>query len=176
MSHNHSTVTPIWKLLLVRYGSNVTGLHHHPFMPQAAVGPWRSVRALRLLASLNLKHFLGACLSCLWHSRRCTCWLFYRLSLTLDVSCFLMTKFRLCILSKTQMWCWVCCIRRHRMPIWSLTGDNNLDRFQVLHVNHHFPFVINNYLLGDTLRLLISCFSSYFCLLILVPTGDSAKQ
>lgn len=33
-----------------------------------------------------------------------------------------------------------------------------------------FPFVIDNYLVGDGLKLLISCFS-YFCLLILAPTG-----
>lgn len=46
---------------------------------------------------------------------------------------------------------------------------------RVLHVNRRSPFAIRNYRLGDTVRLSRSCFS-YFCLLILVPAGDSATR
>lgn len=58
----------------------------------------------------------------------------------------------------------------------SVTGDIDFDHLgkvvsRIFHCKVTiFPFVIDNYLVGDGLKLLISCFS-YFCLLILAPTG-----
>lgn len=55
------------------------------------------------------------------------------------------------------------------MSIWSITGGVHFDplvkaaaRFIPGKVAF-FPFVISNYLVGDTVRLSVSCFSSYFC-------------
>ena len=68
------------------------------------------------------------------------------------------------------------------MSIWSITGGVHFDRLVKAAAGFlpskvaFFPFVINNYLVGDTVRLSVSCFSSYFCSLISATTDDSSVK
>lgn len=104
--------------------------------------------------------------------------------LTLDACCFLEIKFRERIFGKSiedvtlcLSWCTV-----SRGPIWSLREGVRVDPLAkaaawFLHRKAvFFPFVMNNYLVGKTVSLLVSCFSSYFCSLSLAITDDSSVK
>lgn len=122
------------------------------------------------LISFSLEPYLS--LSWFWHFwRSILARLFCTMSLILGASGFHKTKIRLCIFWQEYYSYTVSSmlyIKRHMVLTWSIPGDSSFDHLvkaaaRILYCKVTiYPFVMNNYLVGDTLRLLISCFSSYF--------------
>ena len=104
--------------------------------------------------------------------------------LILGARCFLEIKFRVRIFGKSIEDVTLCPQRTvSRGPIWSLTEGVHVGPLAkaaawFLHCKAAFsPIVMNNYLVGKTVSLSVSCFSPYFCSLILTTTNDfSVKQ
>ena len=103
--------------------------------------------------------------------------------LILGACFFLEIKFRVRIFGKSMedvTLCPRCTVSRG--PIWSLMEGVRVDPLAraaacFLHRKAaFFPFLMNNYLVGNTVSLLVSCFSPYFCSMILAITNDSVKQ
>lgn len=104
--------------------------------------------------------------------------------LILGACFFLEIKFRVRIFGKSIEDVTLCLSRctASRGPIWSLMEGVRVDPLAkadawFLHRKAaFFPFVMNNYLVRNTVSLLGSCFSPYFCSLILATTDDSSVK